>query len=153
MRGALSVVTDIVTVHSGMADGVIGAIIGGLCAILGIVIGSLLTSTREAKRERGKMLVDLYADVFSNYMEIVVRGSLSPNGDDLVLCGEDAGSVAALIVKIEKTKLLCSVESSALLDELALLMLQPTAPAKGCSNCIELLRLSAKKDVGNRKRK
>lgn len=118
-----------------MFENIIGSLVGGVFTVVGVLVGGYIAKSNSSKQESKRLLVEFYAEVFSNYAQFVSNMSIS--------------SIHLLVASIEKAKLFCSQESNTILTELEYSVTDPSPDISKCGDLIRNLRLSAKKDVGN----
>ena len=111
-----------------------------LTSLISVFVGSFISYKATKRHETMRLLTESYADVFSAYTAAIPSRF------------RDTLAVLALVAAAEKTKLLCSKESTKILNTLIDEALADCPSVKRIGTLLHLLRYSAKADVNGQRR-
>lgn len=115
------------------------AAISGIIALSGVIVGAKIQSKDSERKERKRRIIDAYADIFKWYYANLIDRDSKENW-------------LMLVSSVERAMLLCSEDSAKVMQRVFVTLSKYPPDVKEMSEVLELLRESAKKEMGDDKR-
>lgn len=122
-----------------MISDLLVAAISGIIALSGVIVGAKIQSKDSERKERKRRIIDAYADIFKWYYANLIDRDSKENW-------------LMLVSSVERAMLLCSKDSAEVMQRVFVTLSKYPPDVKEMSESLELLRESAKKEMGDDKR-